>query len=136
MRAGWRHRVMAVATMTPAHPSSMARAASEAVPMPASRMTGTDAPLGDEGDVVRVADAEPAADGRAQGHDRRAAGLLEPAGQHGVVVGVGEDDETLVAQLLGGVEQLDGVGEQRVLVPDDLELDPVGRRTPRGPAWR
>ena len=44
---------------------------------------------------MRVADAEPAADGRAQGHDGRTPDLLEAAGQHGVVVGVGQDDEAL-----------------------------------------
>jgi hypothetical protein len=43
MRTGWRARVTAVASSTASQPSSMARAASEAVPMPASRMTGTSA---------------------------------------------------------------------------------------------
>ena len=42
MTAGWSARVTALASSTPSQPSSIARAASEAVPMPASRITGTD----------------------------------------------------------------------------------------------
>ena len=41
IRSGSAARVMADAISTPAQPSSMANAASLAVPMPASRMTGT-----------------------------------------------------------------------------------------------
>ena len=62
MAAGRWARVMAEATITASHPSSMARQASEAVPTPASRTTGTDGLLDDERDVVGVADAQPAPD--------------------------------------------------------------------------
>ena len=41
MSAGSCARVTALASSTPSQPSSMARAASEAVPTPASRITGT-----------------------------------------------------------------------------------------------
>ena len=41
IRAGSSARVTADATSTPLQPSSMARQASDAVPIPASRMTGT-----------------------------------------------------------------------------------------------
>ncbi|CPU67310.1 Uncharacterised protein [Mycobacteroides abscessus] len=41
MRTGSAARVTAVARSTPSQPSSMASAASDAVPIPASRITGT-----------------------------------------------------------------------------------------------
>jgi hypothetical protein len=41
IRTGSRARVTALANSTPSQPSSMATAASEAVPTPASRITGT-----------------------------------------------------------------------------------------------
>ena len=50
----------------------------------------------------------------------------QAAGEHRVVVGVGQHHEAVVDQLLGRVDQLDRVGQQRALVGDDLELDPVG----------
>ncbi len=74
---------------------------------------------------MRVADPEATPDGRPQGHDGRASRLFEATGQDGVVVGIGQDHEALVAQLFGGVEQFHGIGEQGVLVPDHLELHPV-----------
>ena len=43
MSGGFSARVTAVASRTPSQPSSMASAASEAVPMPASQITGTPA---------------------------------------------------------------------------------------------
>ena len=83
-------------------------------------------PGGDELDVVRVEDAQPGADGGAQGHHRGRAQILEAACDGRVVGGVGEDLEAAGHELLGGVEELHDVGQQRVLVRDDLELDPVG----------
>ena len=43
----------------------------------------------------------------------------------------GQHDEALVDELLGRAQQLGRVGQERVLVADHLELDPVGARTPR-----
>ena len=43
-----------------------------------------------------------------------------------VVVGVGQDGEAVGDERLGGVEQLGRVGQQRAVVADHLELDPVG----------
>ena len=119
-------RVTAEASSTASQPSSIASAASEAVPIPASRITGTVAPLDDQLDVVRVADAEPGADRRAERHHRRAAGVLQLAGQDRVVVGVRQHDEAVGDQAFGRVEQLDRVGQQGALVGDHLQLDPVG----------
>ena len=64
--------------------------------------------------------------GRPERHDRGHAHLLQPAGQDRVVVGVGQHHEAVVDQLLGGVEQLDRVGQQGALVGHHLELHPVG----------
>ena len=82
--------------------------------------------LDDEGDVVGIADAEAAADGGPEGHHRGTADLLEAPGGDRVVVAVGEDHEPVVDQRLGRRHQLDGVGQQGAVVPDDLELHPVG----------
>ena len=94
--------------------------------MPASRITGTRGALDDDLDVVRVADAHPGADRRAERHHGGAAHVLEAAGEDRVVVGVGQDREALVDQCLGRLDQLDRVGEEGAVVADHLELDPVG----------
>ena len=94
--------------------------------MPASRITGTPRALDDQAQVVGVADPHAGADRRAERHHRGAADVLEPAGQDRVVVGVGEHDEAVVDELLGGLQQLGRVGQQRAVVADHLELDPVG----------
>ena len=83
-------------------------------------------PLDDQRDVVRVADPHARADRRAERHHRRAADVLEAAGEDRVVVRVGQDGEAVVDELLGGEQQLGRVGQQRAVVADDLELDPVG----------
>src|SRR5690606_32119421 len=90
--------------------------------------------LADEREVVGVANAQAGADGRGQWHDGGAAGLFEAAGQDRVVVGVGQDGEALADEGLGGVEELDRVGQQGVLVADDLEFDPVGAERLAGQA--
>ena len=107
-------------------PTSIASAASEAVPTPASRITGTPRLLDDQAQVVRVVDPHAAADRRAERHHRRAAGVLEPAGEDRVVVRVGQHGEAVGHERLGGLEQLGRVGQQRAVVADHLELHPVG----------
>ena len=92
--------------------------------------------LDDEREVGGVGDPLAAADRRAERHDRRAADVLQAAGEHRVVARVGQHDEAVVDELLGGDEQLRRVGQQRALVADDLELDPVGAAAPRGRAAR
>ena len=42
----------------------------------------------------------------------------------GIVAAVGEDREAVRDQLLGGVEELDRVGQEGAIVADDLQLDP------------
>ena len=68
----------------------------------------------------------PAADRRAERHDRGAADVLQAAREDRVVGRVGQHDEAVGDELLGGEQQLGRVGQQRALVADDLELDPVG----------
>ena len=126
MAAGAWARLTEVATSTASHPSSIARAASEAVPTPASRTTGTETDWRRRARLWGFRMPRPLPIGRAQRHHRRAARLLEPAGQHRVVGGVGQDHEPVLGQLLGGREQLDRVGQERPVVTDHLELHPVG----------
>ena len=103
--------------------------------MPASSTTGTSHGFADQGDVVGVADAHAAADRRAERHHRGAADVREAAREHRVVGRVGQHDEALVDELLGRAQQLGRVGQERVLVADHLELDPVGgERLAREPA--
>ena len=107
LRAGDRARARARAS----HPSSMASAASEAVPTPGvedhrhARVRSTD-----EREVVRVADAHAAADRRAERHRGGAARVLEAPGQDRVVIRVRQHDELLVDELLGGGQQPAGSG--------------------------
>ena len=129
-------REIALAHSTASQPSSIASAASEAVPTPGVEDHRHPGALDDDRDVVRVADPHPAADRRAERHHRGAADVLEPAGQHRVVGGVREHDEAVVDERLGRGDELDRVGQQRAVVADHLELDPVGARTPRGRAAR
>jgi hypothetical protein len=81
--------------------------------------------LPDELDVDAVLDAEAAPDRRAEGHHRRRPRVLQLLRDHHVVGGVREDDEALLDERAGGGEQALGVGVQRLLVPDHLQLDPV-----------
>src|SRR3972149_2628738 len=83
---------MAVFISTPSQPSSMAMAASDAVPTPAP---GAHAPrpprlLQDDPDVVRVADAQAGPEGGRQGHHAGRPRVLQLLGRDGIVVGVGE----------------------------------------------
>ena len=125
-RSGPAARETALASSTASQPSSIASAASEAVPIPASRITGTAARSTMIAMLYGLRMPGAGADRRAERHHRGAAGLLEPAGEDRVVVGVGQDREAVGDQRLGGVEQLDRVGQQRAVVADHLELDPVG----------
>jgi hypothetical protein len=68
--------------------------------------------LADQRDVVRVADAQPAADRRTEGHHRRATEVGQPSRGDRVGVGAGEDREPVDHQLPGGVDELHRVGQQ------------------------
>ena len=94
--------------------------------MPASRMTGTSTDWRSRRDVVWVPNAETAPDRRTKGHHRGTTDLLEAEGQDRVVGRVGQDHKSVLGELFGRLQQLHGVGQQRAIVPDDLELDPVG----------
>ena len=65
--------------------------------------------------------------GAAERHDRGRAGIDQLARVDHVVVGVGQDDEAFLDQDACGFQQSGIVGEQRLLVADDFQLDPVGQ---------
>ena len=124
MRSGCWARVTA-GHQTPSHPSSMAMAASEAVPIPASRITGTVAASRMMARLYGLRMPIPLPIGAPSGMTAAQPRRSRP-GDDRVVVGVGENDETVVDQLLGGDEQLHGIGQKRAFVADDFELHPVG----------
>ena len=113
----------AVFIRMPSTPCSMVRHASEAVPTPASTMTGTAETALDRTDAERIDEAEPAPDRGREGHHRGAAGLLQPEGRDQVVVGVGQHLKALADQDARRRQQAVGVGQQRLAVADDLQLD-------------
>ena len=119
-------RVTAVASSTASQPSSIACAASDAVPMPASRTTGTPACSTIIAMLCGLRMPSPVPIGEPSGMTAAQPTCLQPPGEHRVVVGVGQHGEAVVDELLGGVQQLDRVGQQGALVGDDLELDQVG----------
>ena len=124
--AGSAARETALASSTASQPSSIAWAASEAVPSPASQITGTDAALDDDPQVVGIADPGAGADRRAERHHRGAPGRLEPRREDRIVVRIRQHREAVTDQLLGGGEKLRGIGEQGAVVADHLELHPIG----------
>ena len=126
IRAGSAARETELASSTPSQPSSIARAASDAVPIPASQITGTEA---DSTMIrrlygLRIPAPEPI--GEPSGITAAHPACLQPAGEDRVVVGVREHREAVGDQRLGRGQQLRGVGEQGAVVADHLELHPVG----------
>ena len=81
--------------------------------------------VADERERVRVGESHARADGRRERHHGRAAQVAQLARRHGVVAAVGEDLEAVGDELAGRAQQLDGVGVERLVVADDLELDEV-----------
>ena len=122
---------MAVFMSTPSAPNSMAMAASDAVPTPASTMIGTRDHLAHDAHIGGVLHAQPRTDGRGQRHHRGGAGVDQLLRLHQVVVGVRQHDEAFLHQHARGFEQPCVVREQGALVADDLQLDPVGKPTSR-----
>src|ERR1041385_5676844 len=92
MRTGCRAPAIPVFIRTAVQPSSMAIAASDAVPTPASTMTGT----------VMLSNAGAGADRRREGHDREAAGILEALAGDEIIRAVGENLKAFLDQALGG----------------------------------
>ena len=72
-----------------------------------------------------ILDAHAGADGRAQRHDGGGAGVDQAARDDQIVIGVGQDDEAFLHELLGGSQEFRGVREKRLLVADHFQLDPV-----------
>ena len=94
--------------------------------MPASRITGTSTPcrISRMWCGLRMPSPEPI--GAPAGITAAQPDVGQPAGEHRVVAGVRQHGEPVGDQLLGGAQQLHPVGQQRPLVADHLQLDPVG----------
>ena len=115
-----------LATRMASQPSSIASAASDAVPIPASSTTGTPARSTMIAMLYGLRIPGAGSDRRAERHHRGAPHVLQPAGEDRVVVRVGKDGEAVGDQRFGGVEQLDRVRVERAVVADHLQLDPIG----------
>jgi len=100
----------------------MARAASDAVPTPASTMSGTRAKLADDAQVVDVLDPEARPNRGSERHDGRGARVLELAAHNRIVGRVRKHDEAFAHEDARCRHQLFVVREQCLLVADDLEL--------------
>ena len=125
---------IAVFISTPSAPSSMATAASEAVPTPASTITGTLACSLMMRMLFGILDAEPGADRRAERHHRRGARVLELAAHHRIVVGVGQHDEAFLDQRRASpraAPRCRGTASSRRRSP---RASPSSTCPPRGPA--
>ena len=123
MRIGSLALAIAVFMSTPWQPISIAIAASEAVPTPASTITGTVACSEDDTNVVGIANAQPRADGRGQRHDRGATDLLQLFCGDRIVGDVRQDVETFFDQNLRGIKRRRNIREESLIVADHFELD-------------
>ena len=81
-----------------------------------------------DGQAVGIQDALARADGRTGQHDTGRAGVLQTASHDRIVVRVHQNRKAVLDQGLGGLKGADRIGQQRFLVAEDLELDPVGHR--------
>jgi hypothetical protein len=93
----------------------MAMAASDAVPTPQDLQIGG------------ILNAESAADGRAERHDGRGAGINQALGKNDVVGGISQNGESLFGQNARGFEGCLDIGIQCRLIANDFELDPIGK---------
>ena len=75
---------------------------------------------------MRIADAEPRPDRRAERHHGRRACVRELAADDRVVRAVRQHGEALGDQRLGTAHELLGVGIKQLSVADHFEFDPVG----------
>ena len=123
MRTGSRAAAIAVFISTPAQPSSIAIAASEAVPTPGIDQHRHLRRLDDELEIPGVEDAHPRSDQRGEGHDRDAADRLELARDDGVVGRVDQHLEAVADERLRGLDRRAHVREQGLRVAQHLELD-------------
>src|SRR5690349_2254621 len=80
----------------------------------------------DDAQVSRVLNAHSGTDRSAKRHHGGGAGIDQLAGVDQIVVSVRQYDEAFLDQNAGGFEQSFIVWEQRLLIADHFELDPVG----------
>jgi hypothetical protein len=98
MSIGFLASAIAVFINTPAQPSSMAMAASDAVPTPASTKIGTFGIFNDGQDIIRIADAQTRTDRGSQRHNGYASYIFQSFGGNRVVIGINHDIETIFDQ--------------------------------------
>ena len=116
---------MPVFIRMPSTPCSITITRRTRCPTPASTITGTLRAVLDRADGERVEHAEPRADRRCQRHHRDGARVLEPERRDQVVVRVRHHLEAFGGQHARRLDVARGVREQRLLVADHLELDPL-----------
>ncbi len=122
---------IAVFMSTPAAPSSIAMHASDAVPTPASTMTGTFACSMMIEMLFGILNSETRADRRAERHHGSRALLLETPADDRIVGRVGEDDEPFAHERPGRVEKRGVVGPERAARRRAPRASPSSRARPR-----
>ena len=120
---GSRAAAMPVFMSTASTPSSIAIAASDAVPTPASTITGNLRAFFDDRNRIAIADAEAAADRRAERHNGRTAHVLEAFTRGRIVDDVGQHGEAVAHEFGRGRNRLRRIGIQRVEIADHFEFD-------------
>ena len=92
-----------------------------------------DGGLGDDDfDLPACGDALVGADGGAQGHDGGGAHILQAAGQHGVCIDVGKDDEAFFDQDFSRLEGFNRVRKEVAGIWMDFQLHPVRQASGHG----
>ena len=114
---------IAVLTSTADAPISIASAACDGAPIPASTTTGT--LLCSMMILSRSRVFSPRFDRGAQRHDAGRAYLFEPFAQYRVGVDVRHHDEAVFYELFGRGQRFDRVGQQVARIGMDFEFDPV-----------
>ena len=110
---------------TPSQPSSIAIAASEAVPTPASTMTGTFTASRMSRMLCGLRMPRPEPMGAASGITAAQPASSSLRAVMGSSDGVGQDGEAFLHQDPRGLRRLLHVGEERLLVAEHLELHPL-----------
>ena len=122
---------MAVLTSTASAPISIASAACDGAPIPASTTTGTVACSMMISMLLARFDSPRAANRRTERHDRRAADVFEALRQYRIGIDVRQNRESLFHENFGCGQRLHRVGQQITRVGMNLQLEP-SRQSGRG----
>ncbi len=119
---GSRAPAIAVFISTPSHPSSIASAASEAVPTPASTITGTFACSRMIRRLYGLRIPRPEPIGAASGITATHPSSASLQARDRIVGDIRQDLEALLDENLRGFDRRRGIGEQRPVIADHFEL--------------